>query len=444
MIILGFLVNALSADSRPVPGHWHLDSRAPADSCTPDMKNTCRTLFDIVWGCFATIFACTWVSIHSNVPPPNQSPSAPLWRKLRMMLIAIIAPELMVGFAARQFFVSRWYARKYDISKAHGFFISMGGFVSRSGHHPITTPEQVDLFLADISAVNVEDIEDKSKSDALSKGVALVQVVWFSAQCVARLCQHLPMTELEVTTFAFTVVNVLIWALWWNKPKDVKRPILVVPQSRKSQLDSEPPNGSPKQPIPVGTREEIHAPVGDPSDNQKSIPLPGSQEKSLNGEPWRAQSTWDWLSGVLRGDYSRGVYTPTSYTSVPSFWSAAGSEDRYEQVVYIECLVGTVFGGIHCAASNADFPSTKEMWMWRSCSWVVAVDPVILALVTWTIWKGNNSDAMRIILNVVFRLGIAIYPFARLFLIVLPIISLRTLPPKALTDVNWIRDILHL
>jgi hypothetical protein len=28
-----------------------------------------------------------------------------------MMLIAVIAPEVMVGFAARQFFFARWFSR---------------------------------------------------------------------------------------------------------------------------------------------------------------------------------------------------------------------------------------------------------------------------------------------------------------------------------------------
>ncbi|KAJ6533590.1 hypothetical protein B0H19DRAFT_965079, partial [Mycena capillaripes] len=219
-------------------GH-HLDSRATAESC--DDINSCRKLFDIVWGCLATIFAATWVSVHPNVPPPNQSRLALFWRRLRMMLVAIIAPELMVGFAARQFLTARSYSKdiyhsfciEYNVSKTHGFFISMGGFVSRTGHHPITTRKQLQVvakYLTDIHAIDVGDIKDKSKGDALSKGVALFQGLWFITQCIARVHQNLPVTELEVATLAFSVVNVLIWGLWWNKPLDVQRPILVGPQ----------------------------------------------------------------------------------------------------------------------------------------------------------------------------------------------------------------------
>lgn len=85
MLLLLFLAHALSMNNHPVPG-LVLDSRASADSCA-DINN-CRKLFDIIWGCLATIFACSWVSVHPNVPPPDQSQLALLWGRLKMMLIA--------------------------------------------------------------------------------------------------------------------------------------------------------------------------------------------------------------------------------------------------------------------------------------------------------------------------------------------------------------------
>ncbi|KAJ7897947.1 hypothetical protein B0H14DRAFT_2224884, partial [Mycena olivaceomarginata] len=63
-----------------------------------------------------------------------------------------------------------------------------------------------------------------SKGDALSKGMALFQGLWFTLQCLARVHQTLPVTELEAATLAFAVVNIFIWILWWNKPLDVQRP----------------------------------------------------------------------------------------------------------------------------------------------------------------------------------------------------------------------------
>jgi hypothetical protein len=106
MLLLLILVHLLSRNGSAAPApHTTLNNRTSSDSC--DDINNCRNLFDLVWGGLATIFTCTWVSVHPNVPAPNQSRLALFWRRLKMMLIAVIAPELMAGFAARQFFAAR-------------------------------------------------------------------------------------------------------------------------------------------------------------------------------------------------------------------------------------------------------------------------------------------------------------------------------------------------
>jgi hypothetical protein len=105
MLLLLILVHLLSRNGSAAPVPHTLNNRSSPDSC--DNINNCRKLFDIIWGCLATIFACTWVSVHPNVPAPNQSRLALFWRRLKMMFITVIAPELMVGLAARQFFAAR-------------------------------------------------------------------------------------------------------------------------------------------------------------------------------------------------------------------------------------------------------------------------------------------------------------------------------------------------
>lgn len=51
----------------------------------------CRTLQSIIYTCFSTIFLCTWVVLHLNVPrhPKNTTPHRHVW----FMLGALIAPE---------------------------------------------------------------------------------------------------------------------------------------------------------------------------------------------------------------------------------------------------------------------------------------------------------------------------------------------------------------
>ncbi|KAF8064243.1 hypothetical protein FPV67DRAFT_210971 [Lyophyllum atratum] len=65
----------------------------------------------------------------------------------------------------------------------------------------------------------------------LAISLVLLQVTWFILQFLARIIQHLPITELEVATLAFAVVNFMIYFCWWNKPLDVQCSIKVKVES---------------------------------------------------------------------------------------------------------------------------------------------------------------------------------------------------------------------
>ncbi|KAF7316011.1 hypothetical protein MIND_00118600 [Mycena indigotica] len=75
---------------------------------------------------------------------------------------------------------------------------------------------------AAIRATSEATLEDKSKGDLFSKGIALCQGLWFILQCIARRVQRLPLTEIEVATLAFATINALTWLLWLRKPLDVQ------------------------------------------------------------------------------------------------------------------------------------------------------------------------------------------------------------------------------
>ncbi|KAJ7151293.1 hypothetical protein C8R43DRAFT_951110 [Mycena crocata] len=424
MIILLFLVNAFYTNGRPIYGP-HLDPRAQRESC--DDIHDCRKLFDIIWGCLVTIFACTWVSVHPNVSPPNQSRLVLFLRRLKMTLIAMIAPELVVGFAVRQYLAARSFSRGqylllayFNISLTHGFFICMGGFVSRSRHNPIVTKKQLAEhlgFITDIRAVEEEDIKDRSKGDTMSKGVVSVQGLWFMVQCLARIHQHLPVSELETITLVFVIVNFWIYAMWWKKPLDVQRPILVGPRDNL-------PQDAPE------------------SEQEQNLLLDGSTGATplhVDPKPWRG-GFWDGISGVLYGSYGDN-YNPTAYTSVPSFWSTHSDQAQNETnpVFLLQCLLSITLGAIHFADWNQQFPSTPEMWIWRAITLLVTAIPTFVAGAQMVRWSGrlDGNSSWYSLVAVVFLLLVYIYPVARLFLIVLPLVSLRELPSGALTDVNW-------
>jgi hypothetical protein len=73
-----------------------------------DDLRTCRTISNIIWSCVVTIFACTWIAIHPNVPKPNSNPhwySGPLQRA-RIMFYALVGPEFIIMWAWRQRYIA--------------------------------------------------------------------------------------------------------------------------------------------------------------------------------------------------------------------------------------------------------------------------------------------------------------------------------------------------
>lgn len=89
-------------------------------------------------------------------------------------------------------------------------------------------PEEIGTYLRNGRLrFTEEDILDKSKGDSLTKGLVIVQTSWFILQLIARAAERLPVTELEITTLAFAILNCATYALWWHKPLDVERPIYI-------------------------------------------------------------------------------------------------------------------------------------------------------------------------------------------------------------------------
>ena len=105
----------------------------------------------------------------------------------------------------------------------------------------------IDIILPKIKAA---EIEDRSKGDALSKIIAILQTTWFIVQCIARHRQRLALTELELVTVALASLNAMTFAVWWAKPLGVHEPIQIylkmetVEQVERVQVERVGPPGS--------------------------------------------------------------------------------------------------------------------------------------------------------------------------------------------------------
>ena len=271
ILTLIYLLHGFQSHAAPVTSILEESSNNSTVMITP----TCicpadqRTIWDILWSSLATIIACSWVSVHPNIPGDNEPSWRIFIRRLELMLWAVFGPEMIIVWAFRQWLGARHLEKLYKGSqlyliyqqilnhklltldrgwtKTHGHFIQMGGFMLFEGDNPkgvLSQKRFSELLTAgkiEFPTITVEEIEDRSKADGFSKTIALGQTLWFVTQCVARRAQHLDLTLIELLTLSLAVLNGVMYFLWWNKPMDVRCPIRVYLLDK-----SYPPNTSNK------------------------------------------------------------------------------------------------------------------------------------------------------------------------------------------------------
>ncbi|KAF8660664.1 hypothetical protein AX16_001577, partial [Volvariella volvacea WC 439] len=205
-----------------------------ASRCDPTRT---RTIFDILYSCIGVILLCTYISIHHNIPDQNDSWAKVTRMKIRTTLYALIAPEMVIMWAIRQRVMAGRIAEQNKHRgwmTTHGFFVQMGGLMQcvkgETGVYQVVGVSKpgklhVDWRSMEIPYIPEKEIRDHGKGDILSKAVVVVQTTWFVAQCIARNIQGLILTELELVTLAFATLNVITYALWWDKPLNIGYPI---------------------------------------------------------------------------------------------------------------------------------------------------------------------------------------------------------------------------
>jgi hypothetical protein len=236
------------------PGNITTVLSTPTCICPADH----RSIWDILWSCLATLFACSWISVHPNIPAPKESSWRIFIRRLELMFWAIVGPEMVIAWAFRQWSSARHLEKLYKgellnimllvnlqmlthkilmldrgWTKTHGYFIQMGGFMLFEGNvaKGVLSPERFSELLTagkiEFPTITVEEIEDRSKTDPFSKTIAFGQTLWFVAQCLARKVQHLDLTLVELLTLSLAVINGMMYFLWWHKSLDVRCPVRV-------------------------------------------------------------------------------------------------------------------------------------------------------------------------------------------------------------------------
>ncbi|KAI0065543.1 hypothetical protein BV25DRAFT_1851027, partial [Artomyces pyxidatus] len=259
----------------------------------------------------------------------------------------------------------------------HGFFVIMGGFHyydNGKPKHPLSPEDVVRLVKAgDLVPPTEDEIRGWSQGDVLSKALAVVQTLWFIAQCIARSVEGLPITQLEVMTLAYTTITVAMYAFWWNKPQNVGSAVRVA--------------------------------------------LPG--KRLPRGRPVE-EEPWSWRSVYFVGGWQDVFVDLREEPYVPTFYSGGTTNDSNDYNADIFALsASVVFGAVHCAAWDYAFPSRAEKHIWRITAVAIAALPGVLLLIFLSsLGMGRRRHVIvSIFFPLDFFLACFIYFGARLLLI---------------------------
>ena len=120
LLFLYYLLQGPSTDAGPIPTIEH---RSLMGNHCNDLGH-CRTIWNIVWSCVVTIFSCTWVAVHPNVPCPKKREANGwiercIWNpflsfvehRLPLFICALFVPEYVLAWAIRQFLSARLIAK---------------------------------------------------------------------------------------------------------------------------------------------------------------------------------------------------------------------------------------------------------------------------------------------------------------------------------------------
>ncbi|KAK7021838.1 hypothetical protein VNI00_017224 [Paramarasmius palmivorus] len=276
------------------------------------------------------------------------------------------------------------------------------------------------------------EIKDRSHADFIAKSVAVIQTTWFILQVIARAVQGLAITELEIMTVGFAILNFGTYFLWWNKPLRVGHPTKVY-----WRLE----NMSGKSNVKRGKRRIWSICKGGGDAIVKYIykikpPSDSTIIRLLLLPIWIPLHIFFVCLQILRDNDNKSLAFPIS--------SRLKKEPGH---LYIAVYgAAALFGAIHCIPWVFQFLTHTEQSLWRISAIAVAAAPIAVGPLhaymssfddhPWN-WKDKGIVTLVAILSLA-------YAAFRIILIVIAFTSLRYLPPGAYQTVQWTTFIPHV
>ncbi|EJT79306.1 hypothetical protein GGTG_04391 [Gaeumannomyces tritici R3-111a-1] len=261
---------------RPVP-HDPMSPYTSVPMAGWTSSPTQRGTIQIIWSCLAVLFICSYKCIHLNIPSRNETASAwlryrnvPYWpdthrwrmllRKVKWMALVLIVPDLGVGMAAfdrmkaegalkeaNKKLPDDWKETPFTLTHAH--YAAMGGFIGQDGM-PVTLQEYTDFIVNDTLKFSMTvgetassslyyrseaELQALSKSDTITKWLAIGQSLFLVLQCIARRAAGLHYSLLELVTISYVLCSAAMYALWWEKPYDAHN-VTILPIRNRGEV----------------------------------------------------------------------------------------------------------------------------------------------------------------------------------------------------------------
>jgi len=299
--------------------------------------------------------------------------------------------------------------------------------------------------------ITENEIQDRSKADIFSKGIVLLQTTWFIVQCISRFATKLAVTELEVVTLAFAVLNGITYWLWWDKPSDVR---CAVPVYLKSAEESSNPKVSEARRQRDTSISESTNPTRHGESFLASLKCSFRRKRDKHGLFLAMLYTLLWVPikaafSPLRELFSQEI-PGGGVTRFPKFYSPFKMGDLgFPLSTWTMIGVTSLFGAIHFIPWPSTFLTTSEKWLWRVSVIMITGGPLLtmfpiiigaMDCVSNPILKNILDFSARFM---VYTLA-PVYIFSRIILLILPLVLLRSLHPTALLELKWSEFFPHL
>ncbi|BCS03147.1 uncharacterized protein AKAW2_70025A [Aspergillus luchuensis] len=202
----------------------------------PDGRGT----WSILSSCLLTIVLCCWTAVMPNIPARSDRWYHGLRDRLHLASLGLLGPEFLLMLALGQWSSARASVKGFEQllttkttkrplwTLTHAFYADMGGFLidgpGTDRPFPVNAKQLrflIEKGYVDYPMIGEDDINDRNKSDAFSRVIAVCQALWLLVNCAMRVAQGLALTTLELTTISFVVVFLVTSFCWRFKPSDI-------------------------------------------------------------------------------------------------------------------------------------------------------------------------------------------------------------------------------